>query len=288
MMTQLPIYIFGEVLFDYFPNGEVVLGGAPFNVAWHLTALGSNAHLLSAVGKDELGHKLSSHMQSWGMHTQGIITNEYPTGRVNVQIEQGEPNYEIVMPSAWDAINIPNQLDEGFIYHGSLAMRSEHNRSVLDKLLSSSSSQRFVDINLRYPWWRKYDVLQLITNADIVKMNSVEFVELGFMHDDLVSSMKAIKQHFNIRQLLVTEGESGATLVNEHNRVFRVKPERDIDVVDTVGAGDAFSAMFIFGTLSGWRPEHIMQQAQNLASLVVNNRGGVLLDYSLYTTFIHS
>jgi fructokinase len=119
-------------------------------------------------------------------------------------------------------------------------------------------------------------------------MNSVEFVELGFMHDDLVSSMKAIKQHFNIRQLLVTEGESGATLVNEHNRVFRVKPERDIDVVDTVGAGDAFSAMFIFGTLSGWRPEHIMQQAQNLASLVVNNRGGVLLDYSLYTTFIHS
>jgi fructokinase len=256
-------------------------------VAWHLTALGADATLLSAVGNDVLGDTLKANMLAWGMKTNGVNTNQLPTGQVNVHIEQGEPRYEIAIPAAWDEISVSQVAEKGLLYYGSLALRSEHNKVELDKLSQTLKYARFVDINLRNPWWRKYDVLSLITSVDYVKMNIDEFHELGFMHEELIPSMKAIKQQFSIKHLLVTQGKQGATFLDQQGQVYTITPEVDHEITDTVGAGDAFSAMFIYGTLCGWKPELLMQQAQNFASLVVQNRGGVLLDKGLYTPFIH-
>jgi fructokinase len=123
--------IFGEVLFDRFPDGRRVLGGAPFNVAWHLRAFGEDPWLVSRVGDDEDGATVRAAMRDWGMDASGLQTDpQLPTGRVQVSIEDGEPAYDIVCPAAWDAIEAPGRLESGpcccaLLYHGSLALRRE-------------------------------------------------------------------------------------------------------------------------------------------------------------------
>ena len=113
--------IFGEVLFDRFPDGTSVLGGAPFNVAWHLKALGLGPLFVTRVGKDRLGGRILAAMEAWGMDTRGVQEDpDHPTGTVEVWVENGEPSYEIAMPSAWDLIDaekLPAADDPGILYH---------------------------------------------------------------------------------------------------------------------------------------------------------------------------
>ena len=97
--------IFGEVLFDHFPDGTRVLGGAPFNVAWHLQAFGRRPRFISRVGRDPEGEAVREAMRTWGMDTTGLQTDpRQPTGRVSVLFDDGEPSYDIVHPCAYDAI----------------------------------------------------------------------------------------------------------------------------------------------------------------------------------------
>ena len=104
-MTRRRICIFGEVLFDHFPDGTRVLGGAPFNVAWHLQAFGQSPHFISRVGNDSAGEAIRNAMHEWGMDTRGLQTDPArPTGRVEVSFVDGEPTYDIVHPCAYDAI----------------------------------------------------------------------------------------------------------------------------------------------------------------------------------------
>ncbi len=118
--------IFGEVLFDHFPDGRRVLGGAPFNVAWNLAALGEDPLLLSRVGTDAEGDSVRVAMQVWGLDTCGVQKGPGEhTGQVRVRIEDGEPAYDIVRPVAWDAIEAVGSTPGcGLLYHGSLALRS--------------------------------------------------------------------------------------------------------------------------------------------------------------------
>ena len=130
-MTK-PLFIFGEVLFDCFPDGREVLGGAPFNVAWHLQAFGQSPLFVSSVGDDEEGRHIREAMSSWGMRLEGLqFDPEHPTGRVTVTLEGGEPSYDIVADTAYDFID-PNALpsgEPGLIYHGSLALRSRGSKA---------------------------------------------------------------------------------------------------------------------------------------------------------------
>jgi fructokinase len=131
--------IFGEVLFDHFPDGGRVLGGAPFNVAWHLQAFGESPVLISRVGSDPDAAAVIDAMDDWRLDRTGLQSDaRLPTGRVEVSIEAGEPAYDIVHPAAWDAIE-PHGLTPRcpLLYHGTLALRDERAREAWRQLHGS-------------------------------------------------------------------------------------------------------------------------------------------------------
>ena len=149
--TQLTI--FGEALFDCFPDGQSVLGGAPFNVAWHLQALGDAPKFISRVGNDTLGDTILNEMKSWQLDTAWVQQdNQHPTGQVNVSFSANEPSYDIATDSAWDFIAdslIESPPQSGLFYHGSLAARSDASHETLQKLTEAPGLDIFVDVNLR-------------------------------------------------------------------------------------------------------------------------------------------
>ena len=137
-MTDNSIGILGEVLFDQFPDGQQVLGGAPFNVAWHLQAFGQNPCFISRVGNDDMGKRIRQTMADWGMAVGDLQTDpDYPTGTVKVSIDEDEPSYEILANQAYDFISA-QQLNPGcqykVIYHGTLALRNSISEQALNEL----------------------------------------------------------------------------------------------------------------------------------------------------------
>jgi len=176
MMSQYanPI-IYGEVLFDCFPDGNQVLGGAPFNVAWHCQAFGLSPLFISRVGNDKLGEQILSAMQDWGMNHTGIqFDNKYATGIVDIQFKHGEPSYTIVENSAWDFIEysaIPTLQPSAYLYHGSLALRNTESQNTLNLIKSHAEHPLFIDINLREPWWHINLIHQLIMGSHTITSN---------------------------------------------------------------------------------------------------------------------
>ncbi len=175
-----PICVFGEVLFDHFPDGHRVLGGAPFNVAWHLHAFGAAPRLVSSVGDDSDGEAVRAAMTAWGMNTADLQTDpDHPTGRVAVSLIQGEPAYDIVSDRAYDHIHSPRAgLGGGLLYHGTLALRQPISAATLQALKTIGPDSVFLDVNLRTPWWSREETLRLVTDADWVKLNRDELIWL--------------------------------------------------------------------------------------------------------------
>ncbi len=140
--TQPPL-VFGEVLFDRFPDGREILGGAPFNVAWHLQAFAAAPRFISAVGADPLGEQIAAAMADWGMDGAGLQRHPtYPTGTVEVSLDGGEPSYEIVAERAYDHIDadaLSPPPAGALLYHGSLALRSAPSRAALDRLCAGGT-----------------------------------------------------------------------------------------------------------------------------------------------------
>lgn len=288
MSSIKPVSLFGEVLFDCFPDGDNMLGGAPFNVAWHLQAMGDNPAFISRIGKDELGETILAEMREWGM-TPSLVQQDarHPTGRVNVTITDNEPRYEIARGSAWDYIDTPPPAElpaKGLFYHGSLAARSEISRQTLQKLTENPDYDLFVDVNLRPPWWQKEEVYHWLEQASWVKLNQDEMVELGFRSADLHQDITRMHTHFHLEHLIVTCGEKGAIVRDNGGEIHLVKPASTTEVVDTVGAGDAFTAMYIHGLLHGWDIDTTLHRAQDFASRVVGQRGAISKDKNLYKT----
>lgn len=286
MTERYPVTIFGEVLFDCFPSGEEVLGGAPFNVAWHLQALGDAPVFISRIGNDALGDTISSEMQQWGMTTDGLQRDSHhPTGRVNVSINNDEPSYDIAQNSAWDFIELPQKSvlpQHGILYHGSLAARSDKSRETLEKLSQNKDLSLFVDVNLRDPWWHKDELYLWLEQARWVKLNQDEMAELGFRSADLHQDMTRMHTHFHLDQLIVTCGEKGAIVRDSEGEFHLVKPSAVTQVVDTVGAGDAFTAMYIHGLVNNWDINTALHRAQDFASRVVGLRGATTKDKKIY------
>ncbi|MEE4146490.1 MAG: PfkB family carbohydrate kinase, partial [Halieaceae bacterium] len=175
MNEERSVYIFGEVLFDHFPDGNRVLGGAPFNVAWHLQAFGQSPRLVSRVGRDREGSQVREAMQAWGLSTDDLQTDpRRPTGRVAVSFADGEPAYDIVADCAYDNIEPITAAPCQLLYHGSLAARGAGSAGALRQLRASGPQTVFVDVNLRPPWWTPQAVQELLQGAHWVKLNSDE------------------------------------------------------------------------------------------------------------------
>jgi fructokinase len=282
--------IFGEVLFDLFPDGRRVLGGAPFNVAWNLKALGEDPVFVSRVGTDANGLSVRTAMQIWGMSQEYLqLGASEHTGEVRVRIEDGEPSYDIVHPVAWDVIEPPDPMPQaGLLYHGSLALRSPRSRKAFEALRAAMPGTVFLDVNLRDPWWDEAAVVEMLHGADWAKFNELEFDRLAPQGDSTESRARSAIERFGLHALLLTAGGRGAYLFTQEGDTFRTEPAHAVEIVDTVGAGDAFAAVTILGILRGWPYPSCLDRAQAFASALLGQRGATVHDPAFYAGFTHA
>jgi len=290
-MNQRRLYIFGEVLFDHFPDGKRVLGGAPFNVAWHLQAFGLAPRFISRVGEDAEGHAIRAAMQNWGMDTTGLQTDPArPTGKVMVSFVNDEPVYDIVENCAYDAIDaasVAASMDSpGFLYHGSLAVRSEKSRQALRQLTASAPQIVFIDVNLRPPWWQPDLVIEMLRQADWLKLNREELDLLGQDASGNTLDPHAFLLEHDLQGLVLTLGAAGAELHTRETDPVRIEPAASVDKVDTVGAGDAFASVIILGLVNQWPLPLTLRRAQDFASQIVGQRGATVDDRAFYRPFV--
>jgi len=281
--------MFGEVLFDHFPDGDVVLGGAPFNVAWHLQAFAKAPVLVSRVGNDALGHQIRQAMENQAMSTVGLQQDsEHPTGTVDVTFKDSEPSYHIVENRAWDFINdqlLPPLDSVALLYHGSLALRSPVSRHAFEVMQQYHEVPVFIDINLRDPWWRRDDALSLLQRARWAKMNEGELALLLPDLDGPGQRAKALLEDYALEWVLVTLGDKGAQAYMAAGETLSVAPDRSTVVIDSVGAGDAFASVLILGLLNNWSMQLTLQRAQAFASSIVGVRGATVSDTAFYQQF---
>ena len=286
MKSHLQPVIFGEVLLDSFPDGTQVIGGAPFNVAWHMQAMGLHPIMISRVGGDPQARQIRAAMHSRGMSCVGLqMDSLHPTGVVQVSIDHGEPHYDIVAERAYDYIDataLPKLPKQILLYHGSLALRNRASRQTLQQLKDEHEASVFLDVNLRSPWWNQDDIYQWMHDASWVKLNHLELQQLQLASDDLLEAGHRRIENFDLEGMLITCGEQGALALDKQGHVNRVVPEPVDQIVDTVGAGDAFTAVVLSGLIEGWPMHQTMEKAQQLASRIVTVRGALPRDNRVY------
>lgn len=290
-MTHNQIAIFGEVLIDQFPDGQQILGGAPFNVAWHLQAFAQHPCFISRVGRDATGDKIRQAMQAWGMAVENLqIDPDHPTGTVQVSFSNGEPGYDILDDQAYDFIDDQLDSDRQFsvIYHGTLALRNRVSEQALRDLTAGRQGKVFIDVNLRAPWWHKETVSQWLANAHWAKLNDDELTHLAARQNTLQETMRLFLEQHELEVLVVTCGSQGALALSRDGEFIEVAPTADLAVVDTVGAGDAFAAVLLLGMQHGWPLQLAMERAQSFASALVTQRGATVQDLSFYRPFIRA
>lgn len=288
-MSTIPL-IFGEVLFDCFePDGPDVLGGAPFNVAWHLQGFGLQPLLISAIGADERGEQVLSRMKTWGMATDGIQQlNQYATGMVRIRMEGSSHTFDILPDQAYDhigetfAVSVLEQHTPSLLYCGSLVGRSQDSAQTLQSLVASGLPL-FVDINLRSPWWQKEAVLGLMHSARWLKLNDDEFTELTGK-PIAAADIRELQETLGNEWLILTEGDAGANIQTRH-RLYQDVPPKIEQLVDTVGAGDAFSAVVLLGIAHEWSPEVILRRALEFAARICEQQGATAMNHALYQQY---
>ena len=276
-MTGSGPVIFGEVLFDCFEDGSRVLGGAPFNVAWHLAAFGFDPLLISRVGCDPDGDDVLNAMSRAGMRTDGIGRDPArATGAVDVRLQNGEPSFDIIDERAFDFIEPPAVASPALVYHGTLALRHATNRDALDAIVGNPSIQVFLDVNLRDPWWRHDAVEAAIARARWLKVNDAELALLAPQGDSPVARARSLLERHDLQRVIVTRGAHGALTVGRDGSALAARPPRTVPVTDTVGAGDAFAAVCIVGLHRDWPIALTLDRALEFASLVVGRRGALI------------
>lgn len=285
--TGRPV-VLGEVLFDRFPDGHAVLGGAPFNVAWHLQGFGLNPLFASRIGDDEAGHQVLDTMRRFGMETRGIqIDPDRATGRVHIEFVDRQHTFDIPSHQAWDRID-PGPIATtlrgvatALLYHGSLLARTPEGLRAIQTLRGALCLPVFVDVNLRDPWWTPATVDALLSGARWIKLNGDELHALSDRPLDDVRAATRIKARTDCECLYVTRGAESTVTVNADGIHEIPTPQVD-DIVDTVGAGDAFSAVILLGLLRDWPSDATIERATEFAASVCRMRGATTEDRALY------
>jgi len=262
-LNSSPILCFGEILWDCLPHG-LFLGGAPFNVAYHLKQLGHEPIMLSALGNDWLGAQTLKRIRARGVSDKLIhIDDELPTGTVDAELDaSGNATYEFADPAAWDrlpdtAAVHQSAAQSAALVFGSLALRYEENRFVLKKLLAQKHWLRVFDVNLRPPYDNIPLVLELARHTDVLKLNASELLRLtdhaavedADANEALIRTKIIALGHLTgCHNICVTRGAHGALWLREGHIFDATTPP--ITIRDTIGAGDAFTAAFVSGLLS--------------------------------------
>lgn len=273
------IVCFGEVLWDILPTGPVP-GGAPMNVAYHLHKQQKNPAVITRIGNDTKGKELIQIFSDFGVCTDFFqVDHDHDTGKVYAEPnENNEVVYDIVKPAAWDFINYEDRLESlvnhaDFFVFGSLAARNNESKNTLLRLLNAAKT-KVLDINLRAPHYTRKIVEELLSKADLIKLNlaELELITGWFSkYTSLKDRVKSIIDRFNIKNIVVTMGGDGAILfygVNEYtHKGYKVT------VADTVGSGDAFLAGLLGKFAQGDTPENALKYASRMGAFVATKMG---------------
>lgn len=281
-MSQAQIVVgLGEILWDVFPDGPR-FGGAPANVACHAAQLGANSHMASAVGPDELGNKALKALEEKHVNTDCVIRSSYPTGVVNVQLDAaGKASYQFAEDTAWDHLEWSDNWESlasktSAVCFGTLGQRSESSRKTIHRFLEATPDAclRVFDINLRPPFYSDEIILNSLRPANILKLNDEELPYLAKLCDISgtdVEVMQALSQKFDLQLVALTRGGSGAVLCRGDE--ISESGGAPTTVVDTVGAGDSFTAALILGLLENRDLDTINHQAGKIAAFVCSQPG---------------
>lgn len=272
----------GEVLWDLLPAGKQ-LGGAPANVALHARALGADAALVSRVGDDEAGRDILRRLDDQGLPGALVQTDpSAPTGTVTVELRgKGIPHYTIHEGVAWDRIAAtPEALaavaGADAVCFGSLAQRHPVSRAAIRKLVGHSpeSALRVFDINLRQHYFTPETLDASLQLANVLKLNDAELPLLAGqcgLTGAVENQLEALAARFGLKVIAFTRGAQGSLLWQEGRRSERRGP--DVKVVDTVGAGDSFTATMVMGLLRGMDLDETNERANAVASFVCSQPG---------------
>ena len=279
----MKILSIGEVLWDMLPSGRKV-GGAPANCAFHCMQLGADVRILSRIGNDDLGRELIGFYRSLGLSTEFIETDmTAPTGTVGVELSaDGQPKYTIHSNVAWDKIEATTSATQ-FVHSvdavcfGSLAARNQTTLRTIQTLVSQTkpSALRVLDLNLRDPFVDHQVIESMLRLTNVLKLNDEELTRIVAMFDVPGNTMKQhadwFIDHYDLKMLILTCGSHGSRIFCDGKEHFC--GGRKVEVVDTVGAGDAFTATVIVGLLSGWSIETINERANEIAAFVCTQSG---------------
>lgn len=268
---------FGEILFDVFPDKQVI-GGAPLNVSAHLTKLGLKGGIISAVGDDELGKEALKTVKDFNIDTKYVGISKFETAKATITLVDKNADYTFNDPSAFDDIRITNELPSStdLLYFGTLASRREVSGKTLEQVLKTVKAREiFFDVNIRKSFYSK-ELLEFgIVNSTILKMNEDEVPitakELSLSKEEVIFTKELFEEYPNLKLILITKGKHGTWLYSKDKVLHQGCS--DVKVVDTVGAGDSFSAGFLYAYLLTGKKEKALKIGSLLADFVVTQKG---------------
>ena len=275
----------GEALWDMLPEGKKI-GGAPANFAYHVSQFGLDSRVVSAVGEDELGAEILKNFREKKLNCM-IETVPYPTGTVQVELDaNGVPCYDIREGVAWDNIPFTPAL-EGLarqtraVCFGSLAQRSVVSRETINRFLDAmpggEDRYKIFDINLRQGFYTKEILCNSMRKCNILKINDEELVTVsrmfGYPGIDLQDKCWILLAKYNLRMLILTCGVNGSYVFTPGEISFVETPK--VEVADTVGAGDSFTAAFVASVLKGLPVAEAHRIAVETSAFVCTRHGAM-------------
>ena len=273
----------GEILWDILPEGKQ-LGGAPANFAYHAQSLGAKGVVASCVGDDDLGREILGCLDKLSLDRQYIsIDRDHPTGTVTVELdENGNPNFTIHENVAWDFIPLNEDLldiaaETDAVCFGSLCQRSDVSRKTVQKFLQATKPDciRVFDINIRQSYYSRKIIDTMLKLSNVLKLNNEELplvskiLEIKGSESEILAQ---VSRGYELRLIVLTKGPKGSRLyIQGKDSIHKGIPPAKI--VDTVGAGDAFTAAVTLGFLKGNDLDQINKHANRVASFVCSQSG---------------
>jgi len=291
-MNNIPVVAgIGELLWDVLPTGKQI-GGAPTNFAFHAMQAGCESILISAAGNDKHGDELLTELGNLKLNCEYVQRNEFPTGTVTVTLnEKGHPQYIIHENVAWDNILMNSKIESNLkkldaICFGSLGQRSPVSAATIIMILEALKPDclKVFDINLRQQFYSYDIIVKSLQVADILKINEEELPVLSDLFDlqgDVKNQLSQFISQFNLRYVAYTMGENGSILMSSNYFSFVESPK--VTVVDTVGAGDSFTAILVSGLLKGVPLTEVHEMATKTAAYVCTQKGATpLIPFKLF------
>ncbi|MCR5456591.1 MAG: carbohydrate kinase [Clostridiales bacterium] len=274
---------FGEILWDVYPDNKYI-GGAPLNFAAHFVKQGGGAYMVSSLGNDELGQMALKDLDNWKINTDFVnILPGIQTGKCLVKLDESRlPSYDLLSDVAYDHIECQIKGKEfDALYFGTLALRSRNNLNCLSELMKNNEFKEiFVDINIRPPFYSIDTIRFAFEHATIMKISDEELpiiTKCLFNCDsDYSTATKLLSKEFgNLKMIVVTRGENGSYAYDCRSGKSYISDAQKVNVVSTVGAGDSFSAAFMYNYLSGKDIDECLKKASKLSAFVVSQKDAI-------------